>query len=147
PRGEPRARPRLVAWAVEHEISVEEDVERLARRDGDRGRHVEPPPEDLEGHARQFLAQGPRRDLPRRRRREYAGLLGLAQLRTSADGRQHHRLPEHALPVRVDPALRTGLPGEILQGQTREPKTPAIGEDEPRPRDEQAVLARRDLVV
>src|SRR2546426_4125184 len=46
---------------------------------------------------------------------------------------------------RVDPALRTGLPGEILQGQTREPQTPAVGENEPGPRHEQAVLPGGDL--
>ena len=143
PRREPGVRPLLLVRPVEHEIAVQEDVERLARADGDRGRHVEPAPEDLEGHARELLAEGTSGDLTRRWRRERARLLWLAHLGAGANGREEERLPEDALPVRVHLALRPGLAGEVLQGQAREPQTAAVGENEPRPRDEETVLARR----
>src|SRR5207244_3393292 len=107
PRREPRVRPRLLVRPVEHEIAVHEDVERLARADGDRGRHIEPAPEDLERDARELLAEGARRDLTGRRRCERARLLWLAHLGAGANGREEERLPEDALPVRGHLALRT----------------------------------------
>src|SRR5438445_224808 len=146
PRRKPRVRPLLVR-PVEHEIAVQEDIERLARADRNRGRHVEPAPEDLERDAGEFLAEGARGDLTRRWRCEDTRLLWLAQLGAGAHRREEERLPEDALPVRVHLALRPGLAGEVLQGQAREPQTPAVWEDEPGPRDEETVLAGGDLVV
>src|SRR5260370_23878362 len=70
PRRQPGALQLLLIWLVEHEIAVEEHVERLALADRDRGGDLHSAAEDLEGDVGQFLAEGARGDLTRRRRGE-----------------------------------------------------------------------------
>src|SRR3989442_5084518 len=88
---------------------------------------------------------GPR--LTWRRWREESRLWRLAQVGTGADRRQEEGLPEDPLPVRVHPILGPGLTFQVLERQAGEPQAPSVRQDQPRPRDEQASLARCDLVV
>src|SRR5260370_13547976 len=147
PRCQPGALQLLLIWLVEHEIAVEEHVERLALADRDRGWHLHPAAEDLERDVGQFLAEGARGDLARRRRGEEARLLRLAELDAGADRGQEERAVEGAAPVGVHLVLGTGLPLHVLEVEAGQAQAPAVREDKARPPDEQPVLPASDLVV
>src|SRR5439155_414939 len=100
-----------------------------------------------ERDVREFLPEGTRRYLARRRRGEWARLLRLTELHAGADRGQQERAAEGAAPVGVHLVLRTALPLHVLEREAGQPEAPAIREDEACPRDEQAILPDDDLVV
>src|SRR5207245_757472 len=91
------------------------------------------------GRARRYLAG--------RRGGKDARLAGLAQLRARADGGQEKSVAEHAGHVIVDVPNCARLPLGVFERKPRQCHAAAVGEEESGPRNQQAPLPRRDLIV
>src|SRR6185437_6284223 len=100
---------RGAVWPIEGEITSEEDVERLAWSNDERGQYIEPPPCALERHLAHRLPQCACGHLPRRWGCIECGLLRLRQLHAGRQRRRQQGGPIDATVVVIDLVVQPHL--------------------------------------